>query len=59
MNDNNGVQVDEKIVLSKFEGEPLPENEFERIHIHNGEIVAIQQIENGKVVHETIVKEVE
>lgn len=42
--------MEEKIVLSKFEGEPLPENEVERVHIVNGEIIAIEKIEDGKVV---------
>lgn len=37
-------------MLSKFEGEPLPENEIERVHILNGEIVAVEKIENGQVV---------
>lgn len=59
MNEDNGVKVDEKIVLSKFEGEPLPENEIERILIHNGEITHRMIIENGEIVHTEIVKEVE
>lgn len=50
MQDEPQVVVDEKIVLSKFEGEPLPENEIERVHIENGEVVAIEKIENGEVV---------
>jgi len=58
MDDNTQASVEEKIVLSKFEGDPLPENEFERIHIHNGEVVAIEKIENGEVVERTE-KEVE
>lgn len=44
------VIAEELVVLSKFEGDPLPENEFERIHIKNGEVVALERIENGKVV---------
>ena len=44
------VEVDEKVVLAKFEGEPLPENEFERVTIHNGEVIAHDKIENGEVV---------
>lgn len=44
------VLVEERIVLSKFEGEPIPENEFERIHIVNGEVVAVEKIEGGEVV---------
>jgi len=58
MDDNTQASVEEKIVLSKFEGDPLPENEFERVHIHNGEVVAIEKIENGEVVERTE-KEVE
>lgn len=52
------VKVDEKIVLSKFEGDPTPENEFERVHIFNGEVVKVEKIENGEVV-DTQEKEVE
>lgn len=59
MNDNQDLQVEEIIVLSKFEGEPIPENEFERIHIKNGEVVAIQQIENGEVIATLEPREVE
>lgn len=47
------VKVEERITLSKFEGEPLPQNEIERIHILNGEIVAVEKIENGEVVSST------
>lgn len=50
MDDVENVAVEEKIVLSKYEGEPLPENEFERVHIHNGQVVAVEKIENGEVV---------
>lgn len=57
MNDDSLVKIDEKVVLSKFEGEPLPENEIERIHIHNGEIVSWERIDNGVVV-ERLDKEV-
>lgn len=48
-NELENVEVDEKVVLSKFEGEPLPENEFERVTIHNGEVIAHDKIENGEV----------
>lgn len=44
------VLVEERITLSKFEGEPLPENEIERIHILNGKVVSVEKIENGEVV---------
>lgn len=48
----------EEIVLQKFEGDPLPENEFERVHVVDGEIVKVEKIENGEVVSTEIVKEV-
>lgn len=53
MDDSESVVIDEKIVLSKFDGEALPENEVERVHIHNGVIVAVEKIENGEVVERT------
>lgn len=48
--ETQGVKVEERIVLSKFEGKPSPENEIERVHILNGEVVAVEKIENGEVV---------
>lgn len=50
INETQELLVEERIVLSKFEGEPLPENEIERVHILNGEVVAVEKIENGEVV---------
>lgn len=47
--DLENLEVDELVVLKKFEGEPLPENEFERITVFNGEVVAHEKIENGEV----------
>lgn len=44
------IVADELVVLSKFEGDPEPENEFERITVHNGEVVAHDVVENGEVV---------
>ena len=44
------VVVDEVVVLRKFEGDELPENEIERITIRNGEVTAHEKIENGEVV---------
>lgn len=44
------VNVDERVVLQKFEGDPLPENEVERVTIHNGEVVAHERVEHGEVV---------
>lgn len=57
MEEVNDVRIEERVVLSKFEGEPLPENEFERMHIVDGVIVAIEKIENGEVVSTQTVKE--
>lgn len=50
MEENTNVQVDEVVVLSKFEGEPVPENEFERVAIQNGVVIAHDVVENGEVV---------
>lgn len=49
MDDTTKTEIDELVVLSKFEGEPLPENEFERLSIHNGLVVAHDSIVNGQV----------
>lgn len=52
--DIEGVQVDEKIVIQKFNGDGTnPEDEVERVHIHNGEITHVEKIENGVVVATT------
>lgn len=48
--DAQDLNVEERVVLSKFEGEPLPENEFERIHILNGKVIAIHKIVDGEIV---------
>lgn len=50
MDDESKTAVDELVVLSKFEGEPVPENEFERISIHNGVIVSHDVVESGEIV---------
>lgn len=44
------LSVDERVVLSKFEGEPLPENEFERLVIDNGLVIHHDNIKDGEVV---------
>lgn len=44
MYDLENVTIDEEIVLEKFEGEPIPENLFQRIHIKNGEIVRVENV---------------
>ena len=47
----NDVIVDEKITLQKFNGDSTdPKDEVERIHIHNGVITHVEEIENGVVV---------
>lgn len=49
------VAIEEHVVLSKFNGDSThPNDEFERMEIHNGKILAIHQIENGKIVKTTI-----
>jgi hypothetical protein len=50
MDDETRTGVEELVVLSKFEGDPDPENEFERISIQNGVVVSHDRIENGDVV---------
>lgn len=50
MEETPEVVIDEVVVLSKFEGEPIPENEFERVAIQNGEVIAHDIIEHGEVV---------
>jgi len=57
VDDSERVVIEEVVVLSKFEGDPLPENEFERVHVVNGEIVKVEKIENGEVVSTETVKE--
>lgn len=44
------ADIIEEVVLSKFEGEPVPENEIERVYIVDGTITKIETIENGEVV---------
>lgn len=48
--DNESLEVKEEAVLSKFEGEPLPENEFERLTIVNGVVERHELIVNGEPV---------
>lgn len=60
VDDKEQVVIEEVVVLSKFEGDPLPENEFERMHIIDGKVAKIEKIENGEVVSTTeTVKEVD
>lgn len=48
MEENTNVNVDEEVVLSKFEGDALPENEVERLTIKNGLVLSHDQIRHGK-----------
>jgi hypothetical protein len=50
MNEDAVLQADEHVVLSKFEGDPVPENEFERLTVENGVVLSHDRIENGEVV---------
>ena len=52
------VEVNEYVVLEKFEGEADPANLIERVHIENGEIIKVEQFENGEMVSSEEVKEV-
>lgn len=49
MEESEKVDVDEQVVLKKFEGEPKPENEFERVTIKNGRVVAHEEVADGEV----------
>lgn len=52
------LQAQENTVLEKFEGKPVPENLFERIHIEDGEIIKVEKFENGELISTDEVKEV-
>ena len=57
--DLSNIDVRMDGVLQKFHGDSTaPEDEFERVHISDGEITHIEKIENGVVVETTRVKEV-
>ena len=58
MIEENPVEVKEVSVLEKFEGDPVPENLFERIHIEDGEIIKVEKFENGDLIESETVKEV-
>lgn len=58
MNEFENVEIKEVSVLEKFEGEALPENLIERIHIEDGEIIKVEKFENGEQVSSEDVKEV-
>lgn len=48
--DTPEVNIDEQAILSKFEGEPLPENLIERVYIDNGKIVKHEFYEAGRLI---------
>jgi hypothetical protein len=50
MIDKNSVIVEERLLLEKFDGEPVPENLIERVHVLNGKITKHEFIEQGNVV---------
>jgi hypothetical protein len=58
LNEFENLEVKEVSVLEKFEGEPLPENLIERIHIEDGEIIKVEKFEDGHLVETETVKEV-
>lgn len=44
------ISINEHVVLSKFDGEALPENEVERVTVDDGLVIAHDIIENGQAV---------
>lgn len=48
--DANNFDVQEQVVLEKFEGKPHPDNLIERVYILNGEVVQHDFVEKGEVV---------
>lgn len=50
MKENSKTKIEERVVLQKFEGDPVPENEIERLEIVDGKIVAKHKIKDGKIV---------
>lgn len=42
--ETEGVHVQEDILLEKFDGEPLPENLVERVHIRDGKIISVEKV---------------
>jgi hypothetical protein len=50
MIDKDSVIVEERLLLEKFDGEPVPENLTERVHVLNGKITKHEFIEQGNVV---------
>lgn len=42
--EEEGVTIQEDIVLEKFMGDPIPENLFERVTIRDGKIVSVEKV---------------
>lgn len=49
MEENTKAGVHELVILSKFEGDPHPLNEVERLSIENGVVVSHDLINQGEV----------
>ena len=50
MHENEKLDAQEQVVLMKYEGDPKPENAFERLVIENGQVVSHEKLSNGEVV---------
>lgn len=50
MDDVTVAGVSEEVVLRKYNGDPLPENEFERLTIKDGIVISHDRIDNSEVV---------
>lgn len=50
--ENTFVGVVESFILDKYEGDPVPNNLFERLHITEGQITKVERFENGVLIEE-------
>jgi hypothetical protein len=50
MNEQSPVVIEERVVLQKFDGDALPENEVERLTILDGTVVEHDIIQDGEVM---------
>lgn len=48
--ENENVEIEETIILEKFEGEPLPENLIERVYLKNGKVEKVEKIKKPKEI---------
>lgn len=53
MNEDSRMAVREEMVLQKFEGDPTPDNEIERVFIVDGRVVAIEKRAGRRVIERT------